>query len=180
MSRPGQLTRKIERIEQIRGRLFELFEYNPETGDFTRKVTVAHNAMKGFIAGCPAKNGYLRIRISGKYYYNHRLAWLYQFGEWPAGDVDHINGIRDDNCLSNLRCVSRSENLQNRSAKGAAKSGLMGAYFDKNTGRWYSKAQCIETGRQIGLGHYDTKEDAHEAYRAWKRENHTFQPELRQ
>ena len=90
-----------------RKRLRELFDYNSDSGLFVRKITVSANATKGRIAGCPAKNGYLRIRIDGRYYYSHRLAWLYQFGEWPSEDLDHINGVRDDNLIANLRCASR-------------------------------------------------------------------------
>ena len=186
MNQRNHYTSQIDSADQILSeeiftrRLKELFDYEAKTGVFTRKVTVSANAKKGRVAGCPAKNGYLRIRIDGKYYYNHRLAWVYEKGEMPSGDIDHINGARSDNRILNLRPASRSENLQNRAAKGVAKSGLIGAYLDKNTGRWYSKGQCLKTGRQVGLGHYDTKHEAHEAYKKWKRDNHAFQPELRE
>ena len=72
-------------------RLKELFNYDSATGVFTRIKTTSSRAMKGFIAGSVSSHGYLRIRIDGRVYFAHRLAWLYEFGEFPLGIMDHIN-----------------------------------------------------------------------------------------
>jgi hypothetical protein len=54
-------------------------------------------------------------------YYAHRLAWLWWFGEWPEGGLDHINRIRNDNRIDNLREATRSENQRNRRKEGEPK-----------------------------------------------------------
>ncbi len=163
----------------LRDRMRELFDYDPATGIFTRTVTVSSNAMVGQKVGCPSRGGYLRVRIDGKHHYCHRLAWLYCYGHFPEEDIDHINGNRSDNRIANLRLATRAENQQNISRIGHGKSGLVGAYWDRSRRRWYSKVRDPETGKQYRLGYYDAREDAHEAYKAWKRKNHQFAPELR-
>lgn len=88
--------------------------YNPETGSFTR-ITVGTKP----ISLKPNSNGYLRIRVNGVLYKAHRLAWLHFHGEWPTQNIDHLNGDRTDNRISNLRDVSHRENQNNlRSHRG--------------------------------------------------------------
>ena len=57
---------------------------------------------------------YIQIRFDGKFYMAHRLAWLITNGAWPIEHIDHINGVHDDNCITNLREASHSLNLQNQ------------------------------------------------------------------
>ena len=68
----------------------------------------------GSVAGNSNVNGYVYIKVMGKRYMAHRLAWLYHYGEWPVNEIDHINNIKDDNRICNLRDVTHSENQQNR------------------------------------------------------------------
>lgn len=95
-------------------RLKELMRYDEETGILTRRVSTSSNARAGDIAGSKDKDGYLVIRIDKKLYRAHRLAFLYVYGRFPEEFTDHINGIRDDNRISNLREVTRQENMQNQ------------------------------------------------------------------
>ena len=141
------------------------FSYNPKTGVFVRLST-------GRNAGHAKDNGYLHFDVNGRKYGAHRLAWLYVTGEWPVGDVDHIDGVRDNNRFSNLRDVSRTVNLQNlRAAKSHNKStGLLGAYFHKQTGRYTSRIRV--NGKDRHLGMFSTAQEAHAAYLAAKRSDH--------
>lgn len=97
--------------------LKELFDYNPDTGLFTWKVAKARRIKAGDVAGNLNNTGYIHIRVDGKNYQAHRLAWLYTHGKFPDNCIDHINGIKDDNRISNLRDVTTQENNSTLLAK---------------------------------------------------------------
>jgi hypothetical protein len=90
-----------------------LFNYDPETGKLTRKVTVSSRALRGMTVGCKNAAGYLVVRFQGKLHYVHRLAWLWMTGVWPAQVLDHENRNRQDNRWENLRSVTHSANHHN-------------------------------------------------------------------
>lgn len=88
-----------------------LLEYNTKSGNFFWKVDRNQHILKGMLAGQENKEGYVRINIKGRKTYAHRLAWLYVYGEWPDGEIDHINEKPNDNRIENLRVVSRKTNV---------------------------------------------------------------------
>lgn len=140
-------------------RLRELFSYSPESGLFTRRVTRAANAMKGDVAGkCLTKGGYSAISISGKLYLTHRLVWLYANGEFPSGEIDHINGNRSDNRICNLRDVTRHENCKNQKMRATNTSGVLGVSWCRVSSKWHS--QMNSDGIKKCLGYYKYKWDA--------------------
>jgi hypothetical protein len=145
-------------------KLHQLLDYDQETGIFRWKVTrksQAGKARAGSIAGSiDLSHGYRKIGIDGTPYYSHRLAWLYVYGSWPS-QVDHMNGIRDDNRLSNLRECSPWQNLANRKT---VRAGLKGCKFDKRTSRW--SARIRKDGKETYLGSFNAEKDAHKAYLA--------------
>lgn len=111
--------------------------------------------------------GYLTVRIFGRSYKAHRLAWLYMTGAWPALDVDHKNGVHDDNRWDNLREVTMSVNQQNqRKAQRGNVVGLLGV----SAKRKKFSARIHLNGKTILLGVHDTPEMAHAAYLKAKRE----------
>lgn len=151
-------------------RVKELLEYNPLTGLFTRKVTRPGSARVGSVAGGKTSTGYIRIKIDDVEYMAHRLVWLYVYGHFPSNQIDHINCIRNDNRLLNLRAVTYSENGQNqRKAQSDNKIGLLGVSL--LDGRW--RASIRVNGKNIHLGKYPTPELAHAAYISAKRKLHT-------
>ena len=61
--------------------------------------------------------------MKGRQYLQHRVAWALHYGEWPASFIDHINHIRDDNRIHNLRVVTRAENNSNAIRRMNYKTG---------------------------------------------------------
>lgn len=153
----------------------ELFHFDPETGVFTRSVTrQGLQARAGDIAGTLKPSGYLSIWICGANHMAHRLAWLYVYGSWPDGHIDHINQAKGDNRIANLRVATRSENMQNRQRYKNNASGFRGVFVCKKTGRW--KSQITVNGKHAHLGLFDSPEAAHAAYCAAAAEVHTHNP----
>jgi len=150
----------------------ELFNYDPETGRLTHKAR--RKAVKlGRQVGCPDNYGYLVASVTthGKKrtYKVHRLIWLYVYGTWPEGVIDHINGDRSDNRLSNLRDVSPQRNSQN-SLAGRGVSQYRGVCFNKTKNLWQTSIHI--DGRQKFVGYYRSEYDAHLAYVEAKRKHH--------
>ncbi len=149
-------------------RLREVLDYFPETGVFRWKIARPGIAV-GAVAGRVNGQGYRQICIDGRRYQAHRFTWLYVHDRWPMAEIDHINGIRDDNRLTNLREASRSDNTQNlRRAQCNNKVGLLGV--TKSLGKF--QAQIKVGGKKLYLGTFETAELAYAAYVAAKRQFH--------
>jgi hypothetical protein len=111
--------------------------------------------------------GYVTLKINGRTYFAHRLAWLYIYGEWPNAIIDHINRERDDNRLHNLRDVSSSQNNLNRTidTKGRGVSGRKGiTVLKRKDGTLRYQATMCRDGDVVYLGLFDDIEDAAVAY----------------
>lgn len=161
--------------------LRKLIEYNSETGKaiwlprtpdmFTPKGQLKPESLcRSFnsrVSGSPAldcldkKSGYLCGNVFGRRFQAHRAFWAIQYGEWPAGDIDHINGNRTDNRICNLRDVTHMENLRNSSIGVRNKSGVLGVYWGKDRNMW--RAEISVDGERIKLGSFETLEDAVDA-----------------
>lgn len=148
-------------------------DYNPETGVFTRKIVngYARCIHVGDVAGC-LNHGYIKIKLNGKTYPAHRLAWIYVYGDIPDGfEIDHKEGKEAGNGIENLRCVIHAVNGQNRrSCQENNKSGFLGVGWHKAAEKWYARIKL--NGKSKFLGSFDLPELAYEAYLAAKRELH--------
>ena len=131
-------------------RLKTLFDYNPITGQFTRKVKIKHRAA-GTLVGTPGTRGYLQCSVDGEVHKVHRLAWLYVYGVWPTGQIDHINHVTSDNRIVNLRDVSCAENHQNRARKTKSASGYLGVTWHKRDKRWQAYIELDGKSTHLGL-----------------------------
>lgn len=152
--------------------LKEILNYDFDTGIFTWKKRLCSRTVIGQTAGC-LRNGYITINILGKRYQAHRLALIYTYGHCDSFDVDHINGIKTDNKIVNLRFATRSENKQNiKKIQPNNKSGYMGVDWHKSTGFWRATITIMRKQKHLGL--YKTPEEAHQAYLSAKRNFHPF------
>ena len=134
-------------------RLREVLFYFPETGEFVWKVRLCGRFAAGRRAGCLLPSGYRNIGIDGASYLSHRLAWFYVHGVWPSGQLDHKNGIKNDNRIRNLRECSAVENSRNRPEGTWRRLGFKGVTLDKRSGRWYAKIYI--DGKTICLGSFE-------------------------
>jgi hypothetical protein len=148
-------------IDEARKRL----AYNPETGSLTWKA--CRDSTK---IGKEAKSldvcGYVQVNIAGTVVKGHRLAWYIHNGQWPDGHIDHINGVRNDNRIENLRVVTNAINCQNkRKALPSSKTGFLGVV--KVYKRYHANIHFNRKKRYIGS--FGTPEEAHAAYVIAKR-----------
>lgn len=122
-------------------------------------------------AGSRDNKGYVVVRLNLAIYKAHRIVWCIHNGPIPDGmEVDHINGLKDDNRIENLRLCSGSENLANRPAPSHNTSGQKGVTWDKRRQKW--AAEIKFNGRKRYLGRYAEKSDAIAAYRKAAHELH--------
>jgi hypothetical protein len=128
--------------------------YNPETGAFTR-LRSCRGIPAGAAAGWTTAQGYRSITIGKVAVYAHRLAWAIVHRQWPDVSIDHINGNRQDNRISNLRVATHAQNLANRFVRKDSESGIKGVRQNKRTGKWQAR---------IELGNFGSAEDAARAH----------------
>lgn len=151
-------------------RLKELLSYDENTGDFRWIKSNSNRSPVGRIAGGRLNNhGYAHINVDGNLYSAHRLAWFFMHGNWPE-QIDHINGKRSDNKISNLRNVPWAINAQNKQqAQKNNKARLLGVVTKPN-GKF--QAEIRVNGKKIYLGTFSNAIDAHEVYKAAKVKYH--------
>jgi hypothetical protein len=149
------------------------FNYNPATGVFTH-ATSHFKSKVGAVAGGRDNNGYVHLKIRDKSYPAHRIAWLLTYGEIPPRFLDHINGDRADNRISNLRLATIAQNNQNqRKARSDNKStGILGVHYFPQGDKY--RPRIMVDGKSINLGLFDTPEEARAAYITAKRLLHPF------
>lgn len=158
-----------------------LLSYDPETGALiwmkrpagmfkTKRAASTWNAR---YAGRPAftsdnGRGYKSGGIFARLYSAHRVAWALHYGEWPTGDIDHINGRRDDNRIANLRQVSNAENARNQKLRRDNTSRVSGVHWYKPYKKWLSYISV--DGRRKHLGYFAEFADAVSCRKAAERE----------
>ena len=150
--------------------LNKVFKYCEETGSivwlerprecfstdqvFSRYVKTLFNKEAGHLDN----KGYIRINFNGKRYQAHRLAWFLSKGVWPNNEIDHINGIKTDNRLINLREVSTKENSRNKPKSKRNISGVVGVSLHNKTGKWRSEIRVDGVLHYLGL--FKNKQEA--------------------
>ncbi|MDR7875759.1 HNH endonuclease [Yersinia mollaretii] len=143
--------------------LISRFIYDPETGSFKRK----HCSYKRLIGTDPCfiRGGYSCISIKGNTFLSHRVAWAMSYGQWPKEFIDHINGVRNDNRLINLREATSAQNNHNVRAPVKSKTGFRGVDYMERKGKWRARIKINGKVKQIGT--FNSPEDAGQAYASY-------------
>lgn len=147
----------------------ELFRYDAETGDLFWKERASRRHPDRPLRG-NSSSGYYKVMVDRGTYLVHRICWLVFHGVWPVG-IDHINGLKTDNRLCNLREATQRQNAQNmRSVVGL--SGVQGVSWSETRKKW--RAAITDGRRYISLGYFSTIPEAQAVYLKNKRERHEF------
>jgi len=150
------LTASIDNIK-------EHLNYNPESGVFTWiKRDSTSNAKIGSAAGSKNNKGYILISIKGVKHRAHRISWAYMTGEWPKDQIDHINGVKNDNRWSNIRLATGSQNMANRPKGSKNTSGFKGVSWNKKSNKW--RVKITKHHKEYYLGFFDDPEEGYKAY----------------
>lgn len=137
--------------------LKEFVSYDHITGDLVWIKSPAKRIAIGNKIISTGKKGYIRLTLKGHYLLGHRVCWFYMFGVWPD-QIDHINGIRNDNRLVNLRDVKAADNAKNKKKPINNKSGVVGVRWVHQHNRW--AAQIHNNGKSKALGYFKDKQSA--------------------
>lgn len=142
----------------------DLLGYDPSTGVFTWRVAGRGRRIHRRAGYLLKETGYRKLFVLGKLRAEHRLVWFYVHGRWPSGEIDHINHVRDDNRIENLREVSRLENAKHRKDPGSIRT--------YGNGKWYAHVQ--RDLNIISLGVHESKQAALSAIEAFIEREQSF------
>lgn len=132
-----------------------LFVCDPITGAILDRKTMLD-------ATYPHGSGYRKVCVRGYGFFAHRVMWVFMCGAEPPL-LDHINGVRDDNRIANLRVADAAQNAHNKRVNRTSKSGIKGINYDQSRNKW--RARIRIEGRNITLGRFESAEAAGNAYR---------------
>lgn len=144
---------KLERVNA----LFEIID-----GKVVNKISRG-SALKGALAGYIAEDGYRRVRADGEYYYIHYIAWWLDGREVPEDMLlDHEDGNRQNNSISNLRLATNLTNQYNKARQKDGTSKYKGVWFDAKKKVW--KAAIRLPTERLYIGQFDNELEAAKAY----------------
>jgi hypothetical protein len=143
----------------------DILDYDPETGILTWRANPTSRRKSRYAgqqAGTITPSGYVDISVKpGVVCRAHRIAWTIIHGEWPTHDIDHENGIRSDNRLSNLRRATGNLNAANKAMQRNNTSGYVGVDFNRQNGMWRARAK--RGMARYNMGYFASAQAAHEA-----------------
>lgn len=153
------MAREGIRVEELR----RLLDYDPITGVMSWRLVPGRDvgSHEGRAVGYVHDGRYRKVEISRHRYMVHRVIWVWMTGDWPKEQIDHINGVKDDNRWCNLREATNAQNQQNRPGR-SSKTGVKGVHRSL-AGKAYWASICAN-GQSVYLGCFTTKEEASGAY----------------
>lgn len=140
----------------------DCISYNPYTGVLTWSTRVNNSVSVGQTLGTRHNKGYLFFRLNKKFYFCHKVAWFLHYGCWPSGEIDHINGDKSDNRITNLRDVTHLQNMCNTPSRQKTSSKYKGVHIIKTTGKW--RATLWNGCSKLHLGVFSCEKEAALAY----------------
>lgn len=152
--------------------LRKYLSYDPETGIISWKggLTYQKQRPEGAAAGTMSKGGYLRTSIERSMYANNRIAWKMHYGADPIGVVDHEDGDKLNNRISNLRDTTQTGNVCNAVRRSDNSTGFKGVVFDKRKGRFTFNLKV--DGVRVAQRYFDTPEAANDCVRSLRQTLH--------
>lgn len=147
--------------EELSKKIKENFRYDPETGELFKLVEGEWSLL---VRG--KNNPYVVTGLCGRSLLGHRVSWFLYYGVWPEESLDHINHIKDDNRIVNLREATDEDQNRNHPLSVTNTSGCKGVYWHKDTSRWLAK--IWEGGRAGGWVHLGCFKEYDEAVAARK------------
>ena len=149
--------------EEVRAR----YSYDPTTGILRHTDYVSNRPHRhGREVGCISKYGYRLLRLGNRNHMVHRIVWLHFYGEYPPEFIDHINRIKDDNRICNLRAATKQQNNSNTKRRADNKSGVPGVRLSATGNRWVASIRINRVS--YALGSFINFEDAVAARRRAK------------
>lgn len=128
--------------------LKEFLEYRD--GNLYWRKKIGKRICVGYRAGADRPDGYRHVRINKKFYQEHILIWWLHYGERPASIIDHINMIRNDNRIDNLRLATRYQNAVHAPAPASNTSGHKGVSLNKKSGKYVAYLSINGTKKHLG------------------------------
>ncbi|HDN1095979.1 TPA: HNH endonuclease [Escherichia coli] len=144
----------------------DFLSYDPDTGIFKWVKHRCQTAKPGDVVTYKDRKGYILLGWSRVYYRAHRLAWWWVYGEMPTKQIDHINGIRDDNRICNLRLADEFQQNHNRKTPVTNTSGVKGVNWSKPHNAWCARVAFKGTRYQIG--YFQNLNEAEESLREFR------------
>lgn len=141
-------------------RVKEFFIYDPISGELSWKRRKGP-AMPGDKPP-HRKDGYIQVGFDSKMILGHRIMWFLSYGYWPTTDIDHKDGNPWNNRLDNLREAEHWQNISNQKLHRDSTTGFKGVSKSRQGDRF--RARILLDGKELGLGVFDTAEEAHAAY----------------
>jgi hypothetical protein len=137
--------------------LRQLLDYDPNTGHLTWIKKINKGTVLKSRAGTKQADGYRSVKLYGRKYLEHRLIWCWVHGDYPSQHLDHINHIRDDNRIINLREVTISENARNRLTRNS-RTGEKGIWYCRRRKRYI--AEIVLNGKKIYQASFEDPDEA--------------------
>jgi len=138
----------------------EFLKYDKVSGIFEWIKYRCQTAYPGVQISCKDRKGYVLVGWNGVNYRAHRLAWWFVYGEMPDAQIDHINGVRDDNRISNLRLANDFQQNHNRKKPITNRSGVKGVSWSRAHNAWVARVSFM--GKRYQVGYFKDISDAKE------------------